>query len=115
MVGGFDDTSNFDKEFTDINISIVSIEGVTICKHVPEEGKDTYITTTTVAKSSQKTEIQKQRRGSRPSMSGVNDVEIYKDFNFFDPSFRQSYLTGNASLLPDDYHVGEDAAFNYVS
>lgn len=93
MTGGFDDTSNFDKEFTDVNISIVSIEGITICKPASEEGGD--ITTTTI-----------QPKHSSKSIRGVESAhlcngEAYKDFNFFDPSFRQSYLTGNASLLSD--------------
>ena len=88
MIGGYDDTSNFDKEFTDINLSVVSIDGVTICKPSSEEGS-----------SSVPVNIVKPKLS--PAGSGDNS-EAYKGFNFFDPSFRQSYLIGNSSLLTND-------------
>lgn len=95
ITGAFDDTSNFDKEFTDINVSIVSIEGATICKYVSDEGSEVQrtITTTVIKGGKSITDLRKE--------SNSAEGEVYKDFNFFDPSFRQSYLTGNASLLPD--------------
>ena len=101
MTGGFDDTSNFDKEFTEINVSIVSIEGIRIYKPMSEDD-DCRSDPKAIVRGATPVESKIKREDvSRSSIA--SEDEIYKGFNYFDPSFRQSYLTGNASLHTDDF------------
>ena len=103
----FDDTSNFDKEFTDISVSIVSIEDAIVQK------ADGTMESNSLRKSEKNQNIDSENESfdsslkdkgpgaaaRRSSLGHSVDQTVYKDFDFFDPSFRSSYLLGNSCLL----------------
>lgn len=103
--GSFDDTSNFDREFTDVSISVVSIEGaviqnkstgaVTTVNNSTANGSVSHDDSADRESSNRPTSASQQRRPSK-----IDDA--FKEFDFFDPSFRSSYLLGNSSLIGNE-------------
>jgi serine/threonine protein kinase len=118
----YDDTSNFDQEFTGIRLSDVSIEGVTVLAQrgvsiatsgteggggnstVESESGDVVVV---VGKERAKNLQQQQSKrvpvpppaaGGASPLASQADAQQYRDFDFMDPGFRDCYLMGNPAL-----------------